>query len=31
MAETPLLERLARLGLPLMETSEDQDVNQTLA
>lgn len=31
MVETPLLERLARLGLPLMETSADQDVNQTLA
>jgi hypothetical protein len=31
MAETTLLEKLSRLGLPLMETSETFDVNQTLA
>jgi hypothetical protein len=31
MADTTLLEKLSRLGLPLMETSEEFDVNQTLA
>lgn len=31
MNDTTLLERLSRLGLPLMETSEEFDVNQTLA
>jgi len=31
MNDTALLERLSRLGLPLMETSEAFDVNQTLA
>ncbi|MEI6825880.1 MAG: hypothetical protein WCK54_09825 [Desulfuromonadales bacterium] len=31
MNETTLLERLSRLGLPLMETSKDFDVNMTLA
>ena len=31
MADKTLLERLSWLGLPLMETSEDFDVNQTLA
>ena len=31
MTDKSLLERLSRLGLPLMETSEEFDVNQTLA
>lgn len=31
MNDTTLLERLSRLGLPLMETSKEFDVNQTLA
>ena len=31
MNDTTLLERLSRLGLPLMETSKDFDVNMTLA
>jgi len=31
MSDTTLLERLSRLGLPLMETSKEFDVNQTLA
>lgn len=31
MSDKSLLERLSRLGLPLMETSEEFDVNQTLA
>lgn len=31
MNDTNLLERLSRLGLPLMETSGEFDVNQTLA
>ena len=31
MSDKTLLERLARLGLPLMETGEEFDVNQTLA
>jgi hypothetical protein len=31
MPDKSLLERLSRLGLPLMETSEEFDVNQTLA
>jgi hypothetical protein len=31
MSDKTLLERLSRLGLPLMETSEEFDVNQTLA
>lgn len=31
MNDTTLLERLSRLGLPLMETSEEFDVNRTLA
>jgi hypothetical protein len=31
MTSTQLLENLSRLGLPLMETSEDVDVNKTLA
>lgn len=31
MNDTSLMERLSRLGLPLMETSQDFDVNQTLA
>ncbi|MBT1070783.1 hypothetical protein [Pelotalea chapellei] len=31
MNDTNLLERLSRLGLPLMETSKEFDVNQTLA
>ena len=31
MNDTTLLERLSRLGLPLMETSTNFDVNMTLA
>ena len=31
MNDSTLLERLSRLGLPLMETSNDFDVNMTLA
>lgn len=31
MSDKTLLERLSRLGLPLMETAEEFDVNQTLA
>ncbi len=31
MTDKALLEKVARLGLPLMETSEELDVNQTLA
>ena len=31
MTEKALMEKAARLGLPLMETSEEFDVNQTLA
>jgi hypothetical protein len=31
MSDKTLLERLSRLGLPLMETGEEFDVNQTLA
>jgi len=31
MNDKTLMERLSRLGLPLMETSEEFDVNQTLA
>ena len=31
MSDKTLLERLSRLGLPLMETGEEVDVNQTLA
>jgi hypothetical protein len=31
MSDNTLLERLSRLGLPLMETGEEFDVNQTLA
>ena len=31
MSDKSLMERLSRLGLPLMETSEEVDVNQTLA
>lgn len=31
MTEKPLHERLSQLGLPLLETSDDFDVNQTLA
>ena len=31
MSDSTLLERLSRLGLPLMETGEEFDVNQTLA
>ena len=31
MNDATLLERLSRLGLPLMETSKDFDVNMTLA
>lgn len=31
MSDKSLLERLSRLGLPLMETSEEFDANQTLA
>lgn len=31
MTERPLFERLSQLGLPLLETSDELDVNQTLA
>ena len=31
MTKKPLFERLSQLGLPLLETSGDFDVNQTLA
>ncbi len=31
MTEKPLVERLSQLGLPLLETSDEFDVNQTLA
>lgn len=31
MTKKPLYERLSQLGLPLLETSDDFDVNQTLA
>jgi len=31
MTDKTLMEKVARLGLPMMETSEELDVNQTLA
>jgi len=31
MSDTTLLKRLSRLGVPLMETDDEFDVNQTLA
>lgn len=31
MTEKPLFERLSQLGLPLLETSDEFDINQTLA
>lgn len=31
MTEKPLLERLSQLGMPLLQTSDEIDVNQTLA
>jgi hypothetical protein len=31
MTDKGLMEKVARLGLPMMETSEEFDVNQTLA